>query len=51
MGGPTGPLVALTDVSLMMEFDPVTLGNESILDHLDRNDFFDCNNSHKNHKT
>jgi hypothetical protein len=46
MGGPTGPLVALTDVSLMMEFDPETLGNESYLDYQDRNDFYECNASH-----
>ena len=44
MGGPTGPLVALTDVSLMMEFDPETLGN--IKDYQDENDFYDCSNSH-----
>ena len=51
MGGPLGPLVALTDVSLMMEFDPETLGDESNLDHGDRNDFYECSNSHQHHLT
>ena len=33
MGGPTGPLVALTDISLMMQIDPVTLGKSSYIDY------------------
>ena len=44
MGGPSGPLVALTDISLMMQIDPITLGKSSYIDNQHNNDSHDYSN-------